>query len=299
MRDSKPSTSSTSPNKRPAECDLSDQEPALKQATHHQQEESQLHLHPRGVHALQIHHRGGRGELETTPQNETSEHLRKSPMLELILIEYLCIFSSFQLVIMNVKSLSSCLSRSWENWSIAKSLCLPPKEPKKRLKTIQRFIFMIVFRLGTAVHYDSKIYLYDCVQTWWTQEKQKHSDRPAPGCCRILFTDELCQGQQHQALGQLYSSEGAPHWNYFYTSWIYLFSTNCLMSRSSALSPARFLTFCALTTLASSLSILSSSFSTGVRICSRHCPRCRQQHRLCSARRVQHPQCRPVSDLGQ
>ena len=142
---------------------------------------------------------------------------------------------------------------------------------------------------GLFLKNDSKIYLYDCVKTS-TQEKQKHSDRPAPGCCRILFTDELCQGQQHQALGQLYSSGGTPHWNYFYTLWIYLFSTNCLMSRSSALSPARFLAFCALTTLASSLSILSSSFSTGVRICSRHCPRCRQQHRLCSARRVQHPQ---------
>ena len=61
-----------------------------------------------------------------------------------------------------------------------------------------------------TIENDSKIYLYDCVQTW-TQEKQKHSDRPAPGCCRILFTDELCQGQQHQALGQLYSSGGAPH----------------------------------------------------------------------------------------
>ena len=187
---------------------------------------------------------------------------------------------------MNVKSLSSCLSRSWENWSIAETLFLPPKEPKKRKSQV------------CFLKNDSKIYLYDCVQTW-TQEKQKHSDRPAPGCCRILFIDELCQGQQHQALGQLYSSGGAPHWNYFYTSWIYLFSTNCLMSRSSALSPARFLAFCALTTLASSLSILSSSFSTGVRICSRHCPRCRQQHRLCSARRVQHPQCRPVYDPGQ
>ena len=182
------------------------------------------------------------------------------------MIEYLCIFSSFQLVIMNVKSLSSCLSRSWENWSIAESLFLPPKEPKKRKSQV------------CFLKNDSKIYLYDCVQTW---------------------IDELCQGQQHQALGQLYSSGGAPHWNYFYTSWIYLFSTNCLMSRSLALSPARFLAFCALTTLASSLSILSSSFSTGVRICSRHCPRCRQQHRLCSARRVQHPQCRPVYDPGQ